>query len=143
MNKKVEIVRIFSEVNKILKHSMRKEIANIGITMPQGFVLGTLLKSGEMKISELSKNVNLSNSTISGIIDRLENQQLVVRTRSDEDRRIVYVNVTPKVEEIYKGMFKKAEEIFGDLLSTGTSEELEKIMEGLDTLKKILNDRNN
>ncbi len=141
-NKKAEVARLFSEVNKIIKHNMRRDFRDIGITIPQGIVIGTLMKFGQMKISELSRKVNLSNSTISGIIDRLENQELVVRTRSDKDRRLVYVNITPKVEELFKGAHKKAEEMFADLLGSGTSQELEKIIEGLSLLKNILNDRN-
>ena len=142
INRKTEVARLFSGVSKILKHGMRKSFENNGITLPQGMVIGTLIEDGEMKITELSKKINLSNSTISGIIDRLEKQQLVVRTRSEEDRRIVYVKVTPKFEEIFKGIHKKAEESFAELLSPATPEDLETIIEGLNTLEKILNDKN-
>lgn len=141
-SKRAEVVRLYYEVNKISMRSLRKHFENVGITIAQGLVLRTLIKFGEMKISEISKKISLSNSTISGIIDRLEKRELVTRSRSEEDRRIVYVNLTPKFEEIHKGMYKKTGESFEDLLSAGTSEELEKIIEGLTTLKKILNDRN-
>jgi DNA-binding MarR family transcriptional regulator len=140
INKNVEVARLFFEVNKIFKHSMRKSFEDIGITLPQMLVISTLTKFGEMKITELSRKINLSTSTISGIIDRLEKQQLVVRTRSEEDRRIVYVKATPKFGEIHKGLHAKVEESFKDLLNTGTPEEIEKIVEGLNALKKILND---
>ncbi|MFA6940964.1 MAG: MarR family transcriptional regulator [Clostridiaceae bacterium] len=137
---RAEAARLFSEVEKTLKHSMRKTFEDVGLTMPQCLVIGTLIKSGEMKISELSNKVNLSNSTVSGIVDRLENQGLVVRTRSEEDRRTVYVKATQKVEEIYKGIHKKVEKSLEKLLSSGTDEEIEKIIEGLNTLNRILND---
>jgi DNA-binding MarR family transcriptional regulator len=139
INNKVEVARLFFEVNKILKRSTRKSFEDIGITLPQMLVIGTLTKFGEMKITELSKKLNLSNSTISGIIDRLEKQELVVRTRSEKDRRIVYVKVTPKFGELHKGFHQKIEESFSDLLSTGTPDEIEKIIVGLNTLKIILN----
>lgn len=139
INKKVEVARLFSEVNKILKHSMRNIFEDIGITLPQGLVISTMIKFGEMKITEISRKINLSNSTISGIIDRLEKQQLVVRTRSEKDRRIVYVKVTPKFEEIHEGLHNKIEKSFEDLLHSGTPEEIDKIIEGLNVLRKILN----
>lgn len=139
LNKKLEVAKLFFEVNKIIKHNMRKSFENIGITLPQMLVMGTLTKFGEMKITELSKKINLSNSTISGIIDRLEKQQLIVRTRSEKDRRIVYVKVTPKFGEISKGRHKKVEESVSELLGTGTSGEIEKVLMGLNTLKEILN----
>jgi DNA-binding MarR family transcriptional regulator len=140
-NKKLEIARLFLEVNKILKHSMRRSFEDIGITLPQSLVIGALFKFGEMKISELSRRLNLSNSTISGIIDRLEKQQLVKRTRSEEDRRIVYVKVTPRFGEIHKSFHKELERKFEDLLSSGAPEDIEKIIAGLTILKSILKDK--
>ena len=137
-NKKSEAVRLFYEVHKISMHSLRKNFENLGITMPQGLVIRTLIKFGQMKISELSEKVNLSNSTISGIVDRLEKQDLVVRQRSEKDRRIVYVNITPKLEEIHKKTYKETGKSFESLLSAGSPEDLEKVIEGLTTLKKIL-----
>lgn len=141
-DKKVEVVRLFLAATKNVKHLMRSYFENKGITLPQGMVIGTLIESGEMKITELSKKLNLSNSTISGIVDRLEKQQLVVRTRSEEDRRIVYVCVTPKVKEMHEGIHKKVEDNIAELLSSGTPDELLEISVGLTTLNKILEHRN-
>jgi MarR family transcriptional regulator, organic hydroperoxide resistance regulator len=141
VNKKAEVARLFAELGKLLKQNMRKSVEDSGLTMPQTMVIGTLIKYGEMKITELSNKVNLSNSTISGIVDRLEKQQLVVRVRSEEDRRTVYVKVTEKVEEFHEGIHRKIEESFEELLSTGTSEDMDKIIEGLNTLKRIIRER--
>lgn len=140
-NKKMDVARLYFGVVKIIKHSMRKNFECSGITFPQSMVIHALIENSEMKITDLSNKIDLSNSTISGIIDRLEKQQLVVRTRSDEDRRTVYVKVTPKVEEFHRGIHQKVEESFNDLLSKGTPEEIDKIIVGLDTLKRILKDR--
>jgi DNA-binding MarR family transcriptional regulator len=140
IDKKTEVPRLFFEVGKLLKQYMRKNFEDVGITPPQGMVIGTLFKAGEMKISELSQKVNLSNSTVSGIVDRLEKQQMVVRTRSEEDRRTVYVKVTPRVAEVYEEIHKKTEKRFEDLLSSGSTEDIAKIIEGLNALKRILLD---
>lgn len=138
--KRTEIARLFFQVEKTLKHGMRRTFEDVGLTMPQCLVIGALIKSGEMKISELSSKVKLSNSTVSGIIDRLENQGMVVRTRSEKDRRTVYVKTTKKVEDIHKGIHKKVEESFENLLSSGTDEEMGKIIEGMSILNRILKD---
>lgn len=141
LDKKAEVAKLFSEVSKSLKHSMRKSFEDMGLTLPQSLVIGTLLHFGEMKITELSQRLNLSNSTISGIVDRLEKQQLVARNRSQEDRRIVYVKLTPKFKKVFRGIYKKTEETFAELLNAGTPEEIEQIIAGLNTLKKILDKR--
>lgn len=134
-----EVARLFFEVSKNLKQCAHKSFEDVGITIPQSMVIRTLIKFGEMKVTELSSKVNLSNSTVSAIVDRLEKQGLVMRRRSEEDRRIVFVNVTEKVEELYKGIHREIEENFEELLSAGTTEDMEKIIEGLNTLKRVLN----
>lgn len=141
INKTAEVARLFSELSKMLKKSLHKTFEDSKLTMPQTMVIGTLIKHGEMKITELSNKMNLSNSTTSGIVDRLEKQGLVLRVRSEEDRRTVYVKITEKVEEYHKGVHKKLEETFEELLSSGTSEDMDKIIEGLNTLKKVLKDK--
>lgn len=140
-SKKMEVARLYFAVGKKIKTCMRKNFEDAGITMPQSFVIGALLENGEMKISELGVITNLSNSTISGILDRLEKQQLVVRTRSETDRRAVYVKVTPKVEKFHQNIHQKVESSFENLLSEATDEEIDTVLTGLDTLKRILQDR--
>lgn len=137
---KTEVGRLVFETGKLMKQYMRKNFEHEGITMPQSAVLGMLMKNGEMKITEMSNRMSLSNSTVSGIIDRLEKQQLVERCRSDEDRRIVYVRATQKFNEMHSESHKRIEKAFEELLDAGTPEELDKIIDGLVTLKKIISD---
>ncbi|OGO80482.1 MAG: TrmB family transcriptional regulator [Clostridiales bacterium GWC2_40_7] len=137
-NKKIKIARLFFEMHKTLKRSMRRCFEDIGMTMPQSFVMGILVKSGEMKLTELSREMKLSNSTVSGIIDRLEKQQLVERTRSEKDKRIVHVKATHKFHELHDEFVDRAEKSFESLLDTATSEDMDIIINGLNVLGKIL-----
>ena len=137
-NKKIKIARLFFEMHKTLKRSMRRCFEDIGMTMPQSFVMGILVKSGEMKLTELSREMKLSNSTVSGIIDRLEKQQLVERTRSEKDKRIVHVKATHKFHELHDEFVDRAEKSFESLLDTATSEDMDIIISGLNVLGKIL-----
>lgn len=142
-NTKSEVGKLFHIINHKLKQQMRKCFEDMGISMPQGMVMGLLFKNGEMKISELSRQLGLSNSTISGMIDRLEKQCIVERIRSEVDRRIVYVKISKQNAELQQNFHKTAEENFEKLLDKGTPEEMEKIAEGLRVLNKILNQNEN
>ncbi|UWG97082.1 MarR family transcriptional regulator [Dehalobacter sp. DCM] len=135
----VDLVKLFFEIFKSFKRNMSKCFVDNGVTMPQGMVLTVLTHHGEMKISELSNAVNLSNSTISGIVDRLEKQELVIRTRSEDDRRIVYVKASPKAESFHKQHHDMIRQNMEKMLSKATPEEIEKIYDGLTVLKKVLN----
>ncbi|MEQ9380084.1 MAG: MarR family transcriptional regulator, partial [Pirellulales bacterium] len=47
-------------------------------------------------VAEVAAAVQLSNATVSRISDRLEAAGLIDRNRSTEDRRKVYLRLTPK-----------------------------------------------
>jgi DNA-binding MarR family transcriptional regulator len=142
LNRGIEISKLISETAMLLRNNMMKGFEGIGITAPQGMVIGTLSKLGQVKISDLSERLSLSNSTISGIVDRLEKQHFVERIRSEEDRRVVYVKLTPKFQEMHKGFHLKAEKNIENIIAKARPEEINKIIEGLDALKRLLEREN-
>jgi MarR family transcriptional regulator, organic hydroperoxide resistance regulator len=134
----MEVLTLMHQIHALLHQNMIKSFKKLSITPPQGMVIRNLGKNGRMKISEISKTLGLSNSTVSGIIDRLENQNIVDRERSKEDKRVVYVSLTSEFEKIYEDIHKKSEETIKSILTKGTPEDLDKIIEALNTLKRLL-----
>jgi MarR family transcriptional regulator, organic hydroperoxide resistance regulator len=65
-------------------------------------MLELLGKRGAMIMSELSDSARLCLSTATGIIDGLVSKGLVARSRSDEDRRIVQVQLTEEGITLYE-----------------------------------------
>jgi DNA-binding MarR family transcriptional regulator len=54
------------------------------------------------KMSEVAEHMGLAMSTATGIADRLVHKDLIRRNRSEEDRRLVEVELTPKGREVYE-----------------------------------------
>jgi DNA-binding MarR family transcriptional regulator len=65
-----------------------------GLTTPQLMVLQTLQNNEEMTIGAVAQRVSLSQATVTTIIDRLENRELVQRVRDQQDRRKVHLHLT-------------------------------------------------
>lgn len=65
-----------------------------GVTVPQLVCLIKVGEKGPLTITDLSREVFLSSSTLVGIIDRLEARGFVERKRSTQDRRQVLVYPT-------------------------------------------------
>lgn len=137
-NDGVGLVALLHEVIMLVKQNMTRGFEGIGITAPQGMVVGTLSRYGRMKITELSEKIGLSNSTVSGIVDRLEKQGIVERNRSEKDKRVVYVQVTGKFEEMHQDFHLNAEKKIESILMKGTPENIQKICEGLNIIKTLL-----
>ena len=138
IDENIEVVKLFKQVVTLLKHNMLKGFENTGITAPQGMVIGSLCKIDKLKVSDLSEKLGLSNSTVSGIIDRLEKQEMVIRTRSQEDKRVVYVSLTHKFQEMHHNFHGIAEKNIQDIMDRGTQGEIDKIIDALNILKKLL-----
>ena len=67
----------------------------LGITPGQLIVLYTLFKKDGVSITDLGKRSFLDNSTLTGLIDRLERLQLLSRVDVPGDRRSFSIYLTP------------------------------------------------
>ena len=141
LNDSAQVAKLFQEVMHLFRQNMSKVFEDTGMTAPQNMVIGILSKEKTLKISELSTKLSLSNSTVSGIIDRLEKQGMVERKRSEQDKRVVYVSISSDFKEMHRNFHKRLEENIANIMNKGTHEELDKIFVGLDSLKKLLGGR--
>jgi DNA-binding MarR family transcriptional regulator len=86
-----------------IKKKGRVILEDFDISPPQFDALQYLINDGgELTIGELSTRLHLAPSTISDLVDRLEKNELVIRIRSVEDRRIVKVKVLEKAYTLIK-----------------------------------------
>lgn len=97
-----EIMSSLRRMIKSLEDYSQKVSSHFGITGPQLWVLKTLYQDGSLSLGELSKRMYLNPSTITGVVDRLEKKNCVLRDRSEKDRRIVKVQLTPKGNKLVK-----------------------------------------
>jgi DNA-binding MarR family transcriptional regulator len=86
------VIYLMTETRRITKELARR--ANL--TGPQLTVIKILEQIGDLSLSELSDKIRAQNSTVTGIIDRMEREGLAVRVRSTEDRRVVRIHLTEK-----------------------------------------------
>ncbi len=108
------------------------------MSAPQLATLRILLHDGAMPASQIAKKIMVNSSTLTGVIDRLEQKGLVSRARNDRDRRIIRIELTdwgralaenapPPIQvKIIKGMRKLEQE------------EREKIIQSLTKLAEMI-----
>lgn len=66
------------------------------ITSSQLITLTTILFLHKCTMGQLSENLHVTMPTVTGLMDRLIKLKFVVRSKSNEDRRKVYIELTPK-----------------------------------------------
>jgi DNA-binding MarR family transcriptional regulator len=72
----------------------REVSARYGVTPTQLSVLKLLHEIGDLGLGDLSRRISAQNSTVTGIVDRMEEAGLVVRSRDPEDRRVWKIALT-------------------------------------------------
>ena len=93
----------------------REQCQALGITATQLNVVKLLDEIGHLSLSELGKRIAAQNSTVTGIVDRMEEAGLVKREQSPEDRRVWRIRLSDKGKQIAK----KIEVAPWDLLRQG------------------------
>ena len=102
-------------------YSHKLEIES-GVTVPQLSCLLRVVAAGPLALKDLAREVDLSASTLVGIVDRLEKKGLVKRTRSTVDRRRVLISATEE----------------GEILAARSPSPLQdRLSEALDTLPEL------
>ena len=89
------IISDFRATMSELKCAASERLLRLGISMAQLNIMYTLQRSGEMTMSHLADVLNVSFSSATGLIDRMEERSFIERIRVPEDRRIVVVRLTP------------------------------------------------
>jgi DNA-binding MarR family transcriptional regulator len=90
------IVNSVRRIHNALDCYSRQLMQDFGITGPQLGVLRLLDRAPGMSLSELSRQIYLHASTVSGIVERLVVSGHVTRSRSPEDRRTLVLDLTKK-----------------------------------------------
>jgi MarR family transcriptional regulator, organic hydroperoxide resistance regulator len=108
------IVYLYTESRRVTKEVAR----SADLTGPQLTVLKVLEGVGDLSLSGLSERIRAQNSTVTGIIDRMEREGLVVRARSTEDRRVVHIKLTEKGARIARAIAVEPMEIFRSALES-------------------------
>ena len=75
------------------------------VTLPRFDVMAALYRKPDgMLMSEISRFLMVSNGNVTGIVDRLVSDRLVVRSQRDGDRRTSFIRLTGKGRTMFEAM---------------------------------------
>ena len=132
----LRLLRAARAIEIELREQLRKEFA---ITLPQFDVLAALARKEDgMNMTELSRMLMVSNGNVTGIIDRLAADNLVLRKAPASDRRSYIVRLTPKGAAQFAAVAKAHEGWVDELLSGFDAAEAEALIEQLDGLSNVV-----
>lgn len=124
----------FHKLFKIIDFKREYQQKSSGLNYLQLHALEKIYEEKSMKTLEISKALDISPSTLIGVLDELEKQELITRLRQQEDKRVVLVTATSKGEAVVKKHFDEDKLFLDNLLKRLTEEEKNNL---LSLLKKM------
>jgi DNA-binding MarR family transcriptional regulator len=97
-----------------------------------------LYENGPLPPSQIAKHIMVKSSTVTGIIDRLEQKGLVIRSRTSRDRRVITVELTESGRNLAENAPPPIQQKVLEGLERLPQGEMEKIVLGLNMLTRML-----
>ena len=128
----ISLLRSSRRIEIEIKERLRVEF---NATLPRFDVMAALFrKSDGMMMSELSRSLMVSNGNVTGIVDRLVKDGLVIRSQRDGDRRTWIIRLTKTGTQYFEKMAKAHEGWIDELLAIYSPDEAEEIISALSNL---------
>ena len=128
------IIYLYTESRRLTKGMA----SQFGLTGPQLTVIKLLETFDNLSLSSLSERIRAQNSTVTGIIDRMEREGLVRRERSTVDRRVIHIRLSDKGQKLARQIQVEPMEIFREALAALTQADLRDLLRIMNKLQKFV-----
>ena len=130
---------LISRIKQVGTRIFDRMLANSGIDSfngAQGRILYVLWQNDEISISSLSVQTSLANTTLTAMLDRMENLDLIVRKPDPKDRRNRLIALTEKAKSLQDD-YNRISQQMNELYYTGFTEK--EIVQFESYLQRVLN----
>jgi DNA-binding MarR family transcriptional regulator len=109
-----------------------------GITIPKFFLMKFLYYHGKRKTSEISELLGISLPAVSEILNSMENENLIIRTHDENDRRVVAIELSQEGKALVNSLEKHNQGLIEEALNAMPVENFEIAVDFLGKLTGIL-----
>ena len=135
----LKLLKASSLVEDEIRRRLRSELKS---TLPRFDVMSALDRAPHgLKMSEISKLLRVSNGNITGIVDKLTDEGLVLRVAVPGDRRASLVRMTPKGRKLFAEHAAIHEAWINEILGGLDADDVVGMIPRLDQLSDALKER--
>lgn len=129
---------LIHDVARLLRVLYDRQMASIGLTRSQWWLLTYLFFKDGINQSELAILMDMEKAPLSRLLDRMEKKGWVIRKNESKDRRTKNIYLSETIKPLISSMRDKAAEYRRESLSILTDKERNKLKDILQILKKDL-----
>lgn len=133
-------VRLLAECLQGFERFSGESVRRCGLTPAQFDIIATLGNTPGMSYKELGDRTLITKGTLTGVIERLEHKGLVLRQRSEEDKRSFFIRLTPEGERTFSQVFPVVVEQGRQLFAPYADTDFEALDQVLRKLKHLIAD---
>lgn len=108
------------------------------VSAPQLHCLLALYNHGPLPPSQIARHIMVDSSTVTGIVDRLEQKRLVTRLRNSPDRRVITIELTEAGKTLARNAPPPIQEKIVNGLKKLPEAEIEQVINSLSKLTRML-----
>lgn len=128
-NDSLKAVTVILRASQAIQEVIKKDVATHGLNTTEFAVLELLYHKGDQPTQVIGQKILISSSSITYVVDKLEEKKYVVRKGCPEDRRVTFTAITNKGKELMDEIFpkheRKMEEIFDQLQTNEINKTIE------------------
>ncbi len=125
-------LKLFVVLNRALQ-SVEKRVAqdikSYNLNLTEFSVLELLYSRGDQPIQKIGQKVLLASSSITYVVDKLEEKKLLRRRACDQDRRVTHATLTDEGKKLMDDIFPKHVSAMKEIMGGLTDEEKKQAIE--------------
>jgi DNA-binding MarR family transcriptional regulator len=118
---------LITKARNVLTQKLDAALKDFDITGPQMGIILSLKRGNATTPFELSKFLSIDTGLMTRMLDKLEKAGLLERSRSQEDRRVVLLNLTEKGLGVADHIIELAPDVLNERLKQFTKAEFEEL----------------
>lgn len=126
-----ELIRVLVRNLGILEKS---DAGCCGVTIPQCHAIVEIGRANDISLNELAEILTLDKSTMSRTINKLVEDNLVIRKSHLEDRRYITIRLTEKGIEIFRTIENSMNKYYENIFMSISEDKREQILDSLQVL---------
>jgi DNA-binding MarR family transcriptional regulator len=129
-----KVVELDSQVQRVVRRRSAATWMNLNLTVPQVKTLFFVSNQPGTNPTSIAAALGVTPPNVTGIVDRLVEQGLLIRRGNDEDRRALILQTTEKADSILSGLRGRRTDVLRKLYDYLEERDLSQLAESLSKL---------
>lgn len=132
---------VLSKASKSVMEQALQDMKAHGLSASEFMTLEVLYTKGRIPLQQIGEKILVTSGSITYNVDKLEKKGLLRRLRCEEDRRVIFAELTEDGQALFDHIFPQHAATIHDLMRVLTSEEKQQLIEMLKKVGKGADER--